>query len=170
MEFLYDFPDWHATNTEPEFAKKLGTSPDTLHKAIVDENVFIEEFIQDQVVRKLSSEELDYYRAPFLKAEDRQSMVDFAMMMPVKGANPDSSGAAEKDQAWLAETDLPKLYFWADPGKMQPPKLAKETSEKLKNITSISVGHAKHYLQEDHPHLVGREIAKWLGSAELNKA
>lgn len=163
MEFLYDFPDWHATNTEMEFAKKLGTSPDTLHKAIVEDNIFIEEFIQGQVVRKLSSEELDHYRAPFLVHENRESMVQFAMIMPVNGGNPDSFGAAQKDQAWLAETDLPKLYFWADPGKMQPPDLAKEFSEKLKNITSIGVGHAKHYLQEDHPHTIGKEIAKWLG-------
>lgn len=57
-------------------------------------------------MRKLSSEELDHYRAPFLEPEHRQSMVAFAMTMPVNGANPDAFGAAEKDQAWLAETVL----------------------------------------------------------------
>ena len=164
MEFLYDFPDWHATNTSMEFAKRLGTTPESLTKAIVDENLFIDEFIQDQVVRKLTPKELGYYAAPFQKPQDRQSMVSFAMMMPVKGANPYSSGAAEKDQAWLAETELPKLYFWGDPGKMQPPKLAKQYSDKLKNITAIGVGQAKHYLQEDNPHLIGKEMDKWLES------
>ena len=164
MEFLYDFPDWHATNTTMDFAQRLGTTPESLRKAIVDDNIFIEEFIQDQVIRKLSPKELECYAAPFRNPEDRQSMVSFAMMMPVKGANPYSSEAAEKDQAWLKETDLPKLYFWGDPGKMQPPKLAKDYSDKLKNITSIGVGSAKHYLQEDNPHLIGKEMAKWLES------
>jgi haloalkane dehalogenase len=162
MEFLYNFPDWYATNTDPGFAMKLGLTNESFHKAIVEDNIFIEEFIQANVVRTLSSEEMDHYRAPFLTQEDRLSMLELAKIMPVKGFSPDSYEAAEKDQAWLAETNVPKLYFWADPGKIEPPELAMDVSNKLKNITSIGVGHARHYVQEDHPHLIGREIAKWL--------
>lgn len=166
MEFLYDFPDWYATNTDMKFAMKLGTSDESMHKAIVEDNIFIEEFIQAQVVRELSLVEMNQYRAPFLTPEDRLALLELGKLMPVKDFSPESFEAAEKDQAWLAETEIPKLYFWADPGKIQPPSLAKELSDKLKNITNIAVGHAKHFLQEDHPQLIGEEITKWLHRQE----
>lgn len=166
MEFLYAFPDWYATNTDMEFAMKLGTTGESMHKAIVEDNIFIEEFIQAHVVRELSTTEMNHYRAPFLTPEDRLALLELGKLMPVKDFSPESFKAAEKDQLWLAETEIPKLYFWADPGKIQPPPLAKELSNKLKNITSIPVGHAKHFLQEDHPQLIGEEITKWLHRQE----
>jgi haloalkane dehalogenase len=162
MEYLYNFPDWYATNTDGAFMTKLGHSTESMRKAILDDNIFIEDFIQAQIVRNLTKEEMDHYRAPFLTPEDRITLFEFAMLMPVKDFSPVSYEAAEQDQAWLAETDLPKLYFWADPGKIEPPELAKDVSSRLKNITSVGVGHAKHFLQEDHPQLIGEEINKWL--------
>ena len=167
MEFLYDFPDWDATNTDTDFAQRLGTSLESLRQSIVNDNIFIEDFIQSQVIRTLSQEEMDHYRAPFRDVASRESMLEFAKLVPVKNASPYSHGAAEDDQAWLAQTEVPKLYFWADPGKMQPPRLSKEYSDKFHNIKSIGVGHAKHYLQEDHPHLIGEGIAQWLESQQF---
>ena len=84
----------------------------------------------------------------------------------------DSEGThdvAEKYNAWLLENEIPKLFFWADPGKMIPLHLSKMYSEKLKYTKSVGVGHAKHYLQEDHPHLTGMKIGQWLESTGLDQ-
>ena len=35
-------------------------------------------------------------------------------------------------------------------------------AENLKNIETNYVGPGYHYIQEDHPHMIGRELADWL--------
>lgn len=71
-------------------------------------------------------------------------------------------------QTWLFETDLPKLFFWADPGAIISPARAALLSRELKSCKSVPLGAGRHYVQEDHPDLIGREIAAWLRSLPSN--
>ena len=168
MEFLPPMLTWKDTGEmSEELHNALIGSPDNLRKAIIDDNVFIELFMQDQVVRTLSPEELDNYRKPFLDPENRQSLYEMSKIFPVAGNPPEVYQAVESYNSWLLENEIPKLFFWADPGKIMPLKLSKYYSKNLKNVKSVPVGHAKHYLQEDHPHLIGAEIKGWLGTAGI---
>ncbi len=36
-----------------------------------------------------------------------------------------------------------------------------ESSRSLKNLKTMDIGRGNHYLQEDTPHLIGSELAKW---------
>ena len=166
MEFLPPMPTWEDTGAiSPELQKLLGGTPEQLHKAIVDDNVLIELFMQDQVIRTLSPAEMDQYRKPFLDPANRESLYEMSTIFPVAGNPPGVYGAVESYNSWLLDSEIPKLFFWADPGKIMPLMLSKYYSQNLKNTKSVAVGNAKHYLQEDHPHLIGSEIRRWLETA-----
>ena len=63
---------------------------------------------------------------------------------------------------WLLETELPKIFFWDKPGTIINEARAHEYKQKLKNTKTVCVGEGLHYLQEDHPHLIGEVIAEWI--------
>jgi len=168
MEFLPPMPGWKDTGVmSDELQKALSGSSEQFRKSIIDENIFIECFMQDQVIRTLSQEEMDHYRKPFLDSANRESLYEMSKIFPVAGYPPEVYKAVEIYNSWLLDNDTPKLFFWADPGKIIPLKLSKYYSEQLKNTKSVAVGKAKHYLQEDHPHLIGSEIGRWLETAGI---
>ena len=51
--------------------------------------------------------------------------------------------------------------FHASPGAIITPKVAESLKAKLKNLEAIDLGEGIHYLQEDHPHAIGKGIASW---------
>ena len=73
----------------------------------------------------------------------------------------------ESNGAWLHETNIPKLMFYADPGAFGGPEVAAYFAKNLKNIETNYVGPGTHYIQEDHPHEIGRELADWLRRQRL---
>lgn len=168
MEFIPPMASWKNTgNMSDELQKAPGGSPEHLLKSIMDDNVFIEFFLQDQVIRTLSQKELDCYRKPFLHRTNRESLYEMSKLFPAAGNPPEVYKAVEDYNSWLLESEIPKLFFSANPGKIMPPNLAKYYSENLKNSRSVAVGNAKHYLQEDHPDLIGNEIQSWLQTSGI---
>ena len=61
----------------------------------------------------------------------------------------------------LQESELPKLLFYAKPGGLIGDKAVEWCKEKLKYLEVVDIGEGIHYLQEDNPHLIGSELAKW---------
>jgi haloalkane dehalogenase len=76
--------------------------------------------MQDQVIRTLSPAELDHYRKPFLDPANRESIYEMAKIFPVAGNPAEVYQAVENYNSWLLENEIPKLFFWADPGKIIP--------------------------------------------------
>ncbi len=57
---------------------------------------------------------------------------------------------------------LPKLLFHAEPGALMPAPVVDHLSATLSNLEVRFVGAGTHFLQEDHPHLIGQGLADWL--------
>ena len=68
----------------------------------------------------------------------------------------------ENYHEWLLSTNTPVLIFWATPGGLISESAAKWYASSLKDVRIVSIGPGIHYVQEDNPHLIGREIAGWL--------
>jgi len=47
------------------------------------------------------------------------------------------------------------------PGALNPEPVAQALAEEVKNLQSAFIGTGIHYLQEDHPEIIGRTIADW---------
>lgn len=131
-------------------------------KLLIEKNVFVEKFLPGDVVRALSEKNMKHYRASYLEPIDREPVYRWLNEVPIEGKPADVYAIAETYHAWLLENDIPKLFFWATPGGIIGEELAGWYQKTLKKMTGVHIGPGKHYLQEDNPHLIGKELAKWM--------
>jgi len=168
MEFITPIPSW---NYFPEVGRDLFRAfraPETGRELLIEQNFFIEKVLPGGVVRTLSETEMDHYRAPFLQAESREPLYRFPNELPIEGAPEDVFAIAEQYHEWLLSNDLPKLFFRAMPGALITEEKAAWYVAELRNTRSVTIGAGRHFVQEDQPHLIGREIADWLSTFSGN--
>ncbi len=140
---------------------------------IVNQNFFIEQILgKIGSVRNLSEEEMNHYREPFEKPEHRKPVWKWPNEIPIEGIPQDVTKAVQSYNQKLQESNIPKLFFYAEPGILGTKTLVDWSRTNLKNLQVVNIGPGVHHLQEDNPHLIGSEIAKWYDSLvrnELNK-
>jgi haloalkane dehalogenase len=162
MEFVRPMPTWLDLGPQAYEFLRAFRDPVMGRKLIIDDNAFIEKGLPDGVVRELSPEEMTEYRRPFLAPKDREPIYRFPNELPIAGAPSDVYAMATAYHDWLLETETPKILFHAAPGIFIPPASAAFYREYLKSCRVVDLGKGYHYLQEDHPDTIGKEIAAWL--------
>lgn len=117
---------------------------------ILEKNLFIEAILPSAILRDLTPEEMDHYRAPYLSpGEDRRPTLDWPRQIPIGGDPADVAEIVSRYAAWLAEADIPKLFINADPGSILiGPQ--REICRKWPNQTEVTV-KGSHFIQEDSP-------------------
>ena len=131
-------------------------------RLVLDENFFVETVLPKSILRQLSEEELQAYRAPFATRESRLPTLAFARELPIDGEPADVAQAVDAYADWLASSTLPKLFVNAEPGALLTGR-AREFCRSWKNQTEVTVPGI-HYLQEDAPHAIGRALAEFLST------
>ncbi|KAK3629128.1 hypothetical protein LTR56_018249 [Elasticomyces elasticus] len=167
MEFIHPWPSWDDIGTSDAARQLFQAFRDPMQgpRMLVDENMFIEKVLPGSIVRRLTDAEMGHYRAPFLRREDREPLYRFPNSLPIAGEPHGVHLAVEAYHEWLLASRVEKLFFWGSPGALILEKDAKFYRENLLNCRSVDVGHGLHYIQEDHPHLIGRAIGEWLCAA-----
>jgi haloalkane dehalogenase len=61
----------------------------------------------------------------------------------------------------MKQTDMPMLFIWGRAGPATPGSPADYYRDNVKNIETVFIGAARHYVQEDHPELIGRALNDW---------
>ncbi len=133
---------------------------------IVERNMFIEEILPGAVLRGLSRREMDHYREPFLCPPSRKPLWRWPNELPIEGKPSDVVEAVRRYNEWLRQSDIPKLLFYASPGVLIDEGMVKWCRENLTNLTAVDLGRGIHFLQEDNPHRIGAELARWLAALE----
>ncbi|QWP77009.1 haloalkane dehalogenase [Lysobacter sp. K5869] len=131
-------------------------------RLVLDENFFVETVLPKSILRTLSDEEMDAYRAPFRTPASRLPALAFARELPIDGSPADVDVAVAAYAEWLAQSELPKLFVNAEPGALLTGR-AREFCRSWKNQTEVTVPGI-HYLQEDAPHAIGRALAAFVGA------
>jgi haloalkane dehalogenase len=147
----------------PENARRAfqGFRSDNGEEMILANNMFVERVLPSSVIRPLTDEEMAVYRAPFLNAgEDRRPTLTWPRMIPIEGEPADVVKIVEDYSAWLAKSDLPKLFINADPGSILTGR-QREICRKWPSQTEITV-KGRHFLQEDSPDEIGTAVADFL--------
>ena len=162
MEFVWPLPTWLDLNEQVRTTFTALRDPEQGRRMIIEDNYFIEVILPRSVVRKLSKEEHDAYRQPFLLPPDREPMFRFPNELPLAGAPADVYAMALAYHEWLLGNDISKLMLWARPGSLISPERAAYYAGTLKNCRSVEIGEGRHYVQEDQPDTIGQEIARWL--------
>jgi haloalkane dehalogenase len=128
---------------------------------VLDDNFFVEQRFPAEVLRTLSTEERATYRAPFKTREDRLPTLVLPCDIPVDGEPAEVAAIVDAYGAWLAQSKAPKLLILAEGGVLTGRGLAFARTWPNQKETTVK---ARHYMQEDVPHEIGRAIADFVRS------
>ena len=151
-----DWEDW------PEDARGIfqGFRSPKGEDLILNRNMFIEGVLPSSVIRKLSEAEMDAYRAPYLESDDRQPLLNWPRQIPIEGEPENVVALVNEYGAFMAGSDIPKLFINADPGSiLVGPQ--REFCRSWPNQQEVTV-KGLHFVQEDSPREIGQAVASWL--------
>lgn len=148
----------------PELAEFFQTvrGPNS-RELLIDQNMFVEQALPASIVRDLTEEEMNRYREPFLDPSSREPVWRWPQEVPIDGEPADVHQVVAAYSEKLQQSELPKLLFYATPGAIVLEPVVEWCKQNLSNLTTVHIGPGAHYLQEDNPHLIGSELAKWYG-------
>src|SRR5437879_13687003 len=66
--------------------------------------------------------------------------------------------------------EYPKLPFAGNPGGLISPAFAESFSKGLKNCRVVQLSSGIHYLQEDHPEVIGTAVKEWLSNMGVDSS
>ena len=127
---------------------------------VLNRNMFVEGVLPSAVLRQLSNEEMENYRAPFKTPDDRQPTLNWPRQIPISGEPDHMVELVTEYSKWMMKNEIPKLFVNADPGSILTGQ-QREYCRKWPNQTEVTVSGV-HFIQEDSPLQIGREITKWL--------
>ena len=140
-------------------------SPDG-ESMVLERNIFVERVLPGSVLRQLTDEEMDHYRAPFVSpGEDRRPTLSWPRNIPVEGEPADVVQAVEEYGAWLAQSDVPKLFINGEPGSIVRGRV-RDFVRTWPNQTEVTVPGA-HFLQEDSPDEIGAAVAAFVRAVRV---
>lgn len=149
----------------PEFRETLAAirTPGVGEELVIEQNVFLDVFIPSTVIRNLTVEEMDIYRAPYVDGgETRRPLLTLPREVPIDGEPKDVHIIVETYVQWLVESNMPKLMVVGDPGFTNVGPVL-EFARTFNNQVEASVAGI-HFLQEDSPMEIAEAIIDWLKS------
>ena len=104
---------------------------------------------------------MDVYREPFQTEESRELTYVWVSEIPVDGKPENVYNIVTSYNQWLQETEIPKLLLYVSPGAIVTPEVLEWSKSNMQNLEVVDLGEGLHFLQEDHPHEIGRNISDW---------
>ena len=162
MEFIRPIPSWDDLSGDAVEVFKKFRTPGLGEKMILEENMFVEKLLPAAIVRKLTAEEMSVYRSPFPTPKSRVPTWRFPNEVPIAGQPADINLTMEQAHHALAESSYPKLLFAGNPGSFVSPSFGEAFGKGLKNCKFVQLPSGLHYLQEDHPDIIGSHVKEWV--------
>ena len=162
MEFIRPMPTWNDFHPDQIDTFKRFRTPGVGEEMILENNVFIERVLPAATMRKFTEEEMEVYRAPFPTPESRRPTWRFPNELPIAGTPSDVYATLEEAHRALAASTYPKLLFVGNPGALVSPAIAASFTKNLKNCEVVQLRSGLHYLQEDHPDVIGANVKEWI--------
>src|SRR5579859_1992150 len=162
MEFIRPMPTWKDFHPDQVETFQKFRTPGIGQEMILEKNLFVEAVLSAATVRKLTEEEMDAYRAPFPTPQSRIPVWRFPNELPIAGEPTDVYATMEEAHKALAKSEYPKLLFVGNPGALISPEFARTFVQGLKHCRLVELSSGLHYLQEDHPDVIGANIKEWL--------
>ncbi len=147
----------------PEDATEIfkGFRSDAGEDMILNKNLFIEAVLPGSIRRKLSEEEMNHYRQPFInKGEDRRPTLTWPRQIPLGGEPQDVVEIVSDYSNWLSQSECPKLLVSAEPGAILKGSVL-EYARSWPNQTEVTVA-GSHFIQEDSPEEIGTALANFV--------
>ncbi len=149
--------EWPAAATE---IFKVFRSP-AGDDVVLNKNVFVENVLPRSILRKLSDDEMEAYRAPFREpGEDRRPTLSWPRQIPLANEPADVCALVEAYGTYLKHARMPKLFISATPGMIMtgPPA---DFARSFPNTTEVNV-NGLHFIQEDSPDQIAAALRNWM--------
>ena len=156
---LQDIGTYFDEDTQSFFKKLRGKDG---YKMIAEDNIFLNDVLPTWVVRDLTEDELNAYKAPFATVESRKPIWKFVSQVPFDGKPELTSAIVKNYREELQKSDIPKLFFYAEPGAFMPEQVRNWVIEHIPNMEVVNIGAGTHFLQEDNPELIGQKIKEFV--------
>ena len=144
----------------PENARGIfqGFRSESGEEMILEKNLFVEAVLPSSIIRDLTDEEMEVYRAPFREAgEDRRPTLTWPRQIPVDGEPADVVELVTAYGEYLSRSAIPKLLVNADPGSiLTGAPLA--FCRGWPNQREVTV-KGLHFIQEDSGDDIGRAVS-----------
>jgi haloalkane dehalogenase len=128
---------------------------------VLQENTFVERVLPGGIKRRLSEREMAEYRRPFERpGEDRRPTLSWPRNIPIEGEPAGVVRIVEDYAAFLASSQIPKLFINGEPGGLLSGRL-REFARKWANQAEITVPGI-HFVQEDSPQEIGEAVADFV--------
>jgi len=170
MEFIRPMPTWNDFHPDQIETFQKFRTPGVGEEMILQGNAFVERVLPAATVRKLTEEEMAVYRAPFSTPESRRPTWRFPNELPIAGQPADVYELIEEAHRALAQSAYPKLLFVGNPGALVSPAFAERFAKTIKNCRVVHLSSGLHYLQEDHPDVIGANLKEWLTELGIKSA
>lgn len=172
MEFIRPIPTWEEFlrgNPKREIFRLIRTAGEG-EKLILEDNAFVERVLPGAIVRTLTDDEMAVYRAPFPTPQSRRPTWRFPNELPIAGEPADVDAILKEAHAALAVSMYPKVLFAGDPGAQVSPAYAEDFAHRLHDCRLVKLGSGIHFLQEDHPEVIGKAVAEFIAGIEEQNA
>lgn len=127
---------------------------------VLANNVFVEAVLPGSVLRTLTEQEMDVYRAPYREpGESRRPTLTWPREVPIDGEPADVTQIVTDYGQWLRSSPVPKLFINADPGAILT-GAQREFARSWPNQQEVTMPGV-HFIQEDSPDAIGEAIAGW---------
>lgn len=165
MEAITKTSNWSDLNFLERMLFKRFRNDKKGHKMIAEKNFFIKTVLfKVATKRRLTNEEKAYYLAPYPTVESRKPIAVWPKEIPIERTPKRNFDIVSNYAKWLKETNIPMLMLYAKPGMIIKEKEVIRLKKEIKNISAVYIGKGKHYIQEDHPHEIGKAISNWLST------
>jgi len=142
-----------------------GFRSDAGENLVLEKNYFVERVLPGSIIRKLSEEEMEEYRRPFInEGEDRRPTLSWPREIPINNHPENVCAIVNRYAEWMLTNDLPKLFINAEPGAITTGRI-RDFCRSWKNQTEITV-KGIHFIQEDSPDEIGNAISSWYKNIE----
>ena len=142
-----------------------GFRSDAGESLVLEKNYFVERVLPGSIIRKLSDEEMEEYRRPFInEGEDRRPTLSWPREIPINNHPENVCAIVNRYAEWMLTNDLPKLFINAEPGAITTGRI-RDFCRSWKNQTEITV-KGIHFIQEDSPDEIGNAISSWYKNIE----
>jgi haloalkane dehalogenase len=131
---------------------------------VLQDNYFIEEILPNAILRDFSDEEMAEYRRPYTEpGEGRRPTLTWPREIPIDGKPAEVDAIAADYANWLGTSNVPKLFFKAEPGAILTNDRLLSRVRGWPALTEKTVAGV-HFVQEDSPDEIGKAIVDWMGT------
>ena len=136
-------------------------TPEVGWDLVVNKNVFVEQVLPGAIMRDLTDQEMDAYRAPFLDPPSRKPVWRWPNEIPVDGEPADVVELVGAYADWLGQSQVPKLLLYSHPGAILRSDLVEWCRQNVSALDTVDIGPGLHFVQEDRPHEIGKALGGW---------